>query len=192
MLAAVWNSSTPQPTPSLLFKSVENNQHAGNCHSHNHRQHSEDCHKEVSEQLGGSDHKLVVLTLAKQVNTNAGKLLPSCNYKKADWKRFREFTGLYTKSVTFSKHSVSKNSSDFNSAVLKAAKKSILRGRPHDYKPYWNKILEKIYKGLREAREEMERKSTPQNVSRHSKLKVDLDRKTGSNPVKLENENSIP
>ena len=129
LLAAVWYSSTPQPTPSLLFKSVENNQHTGNCHSHSHRQHSEDYHKEVSEQLEGSDHKPVVLTLAKQVNTNAGKLLPSCNYKKADWKRFREFTGLYTKSVTFSKHSVSKNSSDFNSAVLKAAKKSILRGR---------------------------------------------------------------
>ena len=30
--------------------------------------------REVSEQLGGSDHKPVILTLAKQVNTNAGKM----------------------------------------------------------------------------------------------------------------------
>ena len=32
--------------------------------------------REVSEQLGGSDHKPVILTLAKQVNTSAGKNAP--------------------------------------------------------------------------------------------------------------------
>ena len=32
--------------------------------------------REVSEQLGGSDHKPVILTLAKQVNTSAGKMPP--------------------------------------------------------------------------------------------------------------------
>ena len=141
--------------------------------------------REVSEQLGGSDHKPVILTLAKQVNTSAGKMPPpppppppprSWNYKKADWKRFRELTDIYTKSITFSKHSVSKNASNFNSAVLKAAKESIQRGRRHDYKPYWNNTLEKTHKELSEAREEMERNPTPQNVRRHSQLKVDLDK----------------
>ena len=132
--------------------------------------------REVSEQLGGSDHTPVILTLAKQVNTNAGKMPPSWNYKKADWKRFRELTDIYTKSITFSKHSVNKNASNFNSAVLKAAKESIPRGRRHDYKPYWNNTLEKIHKELSEAREEMERNPTPQNVRRHSQLKVDLDK----------------
>ena len=132
--------------------------------------------REVSEQLGGSDHKPVILTLAKQVNTNAGKMPPSWNYKKADWKRFRELTDIYTKSITFSKHSVNKNASNFNSAVLKAAKESIPRGRRHDYKPYWNNTLEKIHKELSEAREEMERNPTQQNVRRHSQLKVDLDK----------------
>ena len=132
--------------------------------------------REVSEQLGGSDHKPVILTLAKQVNTNAGKMPPSWNYKKADWKRFRELTDIYTKSITFSKHSVNKNASNFNSAVLKAARESIPRGRRHDYKPYWNNTLEKIHKELSEAREEMERNPTPQNVRRHSQLKVDLDK----------------
>ena len=132
--------------------------------------------REVSEQLGGSDHKPVILTLVKQVNTNAGKMPPSSNYKKADWKRFRELTDIYTKSITFSKHSVNKNASNFNSAILKAAKESIPRGRRHDYKPYWNNTLEKIHKELSEAREEMERNPTPQNVRRHSQLKVDLDK----------------
>ena len=70
------------------------------------------------------------------------------------------------------------NSEDFNfnSAVLKAAKESIPRGRWHDYKPYWNNTSEKIHKELSEAREEMERNPTPQNVRGHSQLKVDLDK----------------
>ena len=132
--------------------------------------------REVNEQLGGSDHKPVILTLAKQVNTSAGKMPPSWNYKKADWKRFSELTDIYTKSITFPKHSVNKNAFNFNSAVLKASKESIPRGRRHDYKPYWNNTLEKIHKELNEAREEMERNPTPQNVRRHSQLKVDLDK----------------
>ena len=36
--------------------------------------------------------------------------------------------------------------------------------------------MEKIHKELSEAREEMERNPTPQNVRRHSQLKVDLDK----------------
>ena len=132
--------------------------------------------REVSEQLGGSDHKPVILTLAKQANTSAGKMPPSWNYKKADWKRFRELTDIYTKSITFSKHSVNKNAFNFNSAVLKAAKESFPRGIRHDYKPYWNNTLEKIHKELSESREEMERNPTPQNVRRHFQLKVDLDK----------------
>ena len=132
--------------------------------------------REVSEQLGGSDHKPVILTLAKQVNTSAGKMPPSWNYKKADWKRFRELTDIYTKLIIFSKHNVNKNASNFNSAVLKAVKESIPRGIRHDYKPYWNNTLEKIHKELSEAREEMERNPTLQNVRRHSQLKVDRDK----------------
>ena len=89
---------------------------------------------------------------------------------------------MYTKSITFSKHSVNKNAFNFNSAVLKAAKESIPRGRRHDYKPYWNNILEKIHKELSEAREEMERNPAPQNVRRHSQLKVDLDKEKQTQP----------
>ena len=134
MLATVWSSSTPQliTQPSIqewkttstldIAIATDNIQKIAK--------------REVSEQLEGSDHKPVILTLAKQVNTSAGKMPPSWNYKKADWKRFRELTDIYTKSITFSKHSVNKNASNFNCAVLKAAKESIPRGRRHDYKPY--------------------------------------------------------
>ena len=141
LLATVWSSSTPQPTPDLLFKSVENNI-------------QKITKREATEQLECSDRKPVILTLAKQINTGAGKLAPSWSYKKL----FRELTDLYTKSVTFSKHSV--NDSNFNSAVLKAAKEPISRGRRRYCKPYWNKTLKKIHKELSEAREEMDRNPT--------------------------------
>ena len=87
-----------------------------------------------------------------------------------------ELTDIYTKSITFCKYSVNKNASNFISAVLKAAKEPISRGRRHYYKPYWNNTLEKIQKELSEAREAMKRYPTPQNVRRYSQLKVDLDK----------------
>ena len=62
----------PNQSPNLLFKSVEISQHTRYCHSY--RQHLEDCQKRSHEQLGGTDHKPVILTLAKQVNTSAGKM----------------------------------------------------------------------------------------------------------------------
>ena len=118
--------------------------------------------------LGGSDHKPVILTLPKQVNTSAGKLPPSSNFKKAHWKRFRKLTGLCTESITFSKYSVNKNASNFNLAVLKAAKESIPRGGQRVYKPYWNKPLEKTQKKPSETRKEMEGNLSPQNVGEHA------------------------
>ena len=130
--------------------------------------------REVSEQLGGSDHNPAVLTLAKQVNSSAGKLPRSWNYKKADWKRFREVTNINTKSITFSKHSVNKNTSNFNSAVLKAAKESIPRDGKTISHTEKKKTLEKIHKELCETRE-VKRNPTPQNLRKHSQLKADLD-----------------
>ena len=183
MLASVWSSSTPPTdppppplpsTPTFYSRVWKTTITPDIAIATNNIQ--KIAKREVSDQLGGSDHKPEILTVAKQVNTSAGKIPPSLNHKKADWKHFRELTDLYTKSITFSKHSVNMNASNFNSAAFKAAKESIPRGRRHDYKPYWNKTLEKIHKELSEAREEMERNPTPQNVSRHSQMKTGLDR----------------
>ncbi|KAK7101444.1 hypothetical protein V1264_019826 [Littorina saxatilis] len=132
--------------------------------------------REVSEQLGGSDHRPTILTIAKQVIPSTGKLPPSWNYKKANWMLFSQLTDLYTKSITFDRHSVDRNASMFNSAILQAAKKSIPRGRRRDYKPYWNNALEELHKKLSEARENMEKDPTPKNVARHSQIRTDFDK----------------
>ena len=174
LLVTVWSSSTPQSIPPTFYSRVWRTASTSDIAiaTDNIQKIAK---RKVSEQLGGSDHKPVILTLAEQVNTSAGKMPPSWNYK-ADWTCLRELTDIYTKSITFSKHSVNKNASNFNSAVLKAANESIPRGRRQDYKPYWNNTLEKIHKELSEAREEMEKNPTPQNVRRHSQLKADLDK----------------
>ena len=141
--------------------------------------------REVSEQLGGSDHKPVILTIAKQVIPYSGKLPPSWNYKKANWKLFSDLTDLYTKTVTLNKHSVDKNADAFTSAVLEAAKKSIPRGRRRNYKPYWNNTLNELHNELSKVRDEMEKHPTPQNVAKHSQLKTDFDQEK-----KLQTQNS--
>ena len=142
LLATVWSSSTPQPIPNLLFKSVENKQHTGYCHSH--KQHSDDCRKRIQTAAWRQWPQTCNLDPCKQVNTSEWTLPPTWNYKKADWKCLREVADLYTKSIIFSKQSVNKNLSNFNSAVLKAAKESIPRGRRNNYKPYWNKTLRRF------------------------------------------------
>ena len=43
--------------------------------------------REVCAQLGGSDHRPIILTVQKQIQ-GSGKLSPSWNYKKADWDLF--------------------------------------------------------------------------------------------------------
>ena len=80
------------------FKSVENNQHTGFCHSHRqhsedcqkrshladwrqqptNRQHSEDCQNRSQRAAWRQPPQTCNLDPGKQVNTNAGKLPPNC------------------------------------------------------------------------------------------------------------------
>ena len=132
--------------------------------------------REVSEQLGGSDHRPILITVAKQRMPYTGKLPPSWNYKKANWSLFSELTDQYTKTAFQTKCSVDKNASAFTTAVLDAAKKSIPRGRRRDYKPWWNEKLEDLHNELSKARDDLETNPSPQTINRHKQLKEDFDR----------------
>lgn len=111
--------------------------------------------REVSAQLGGSDHRPVIITVQKQI-TREGKLPPSWNYKKADWDLYKTLTDSNTSSINVSNLDVDTAASMFTEAVLSAAQKSIPRGRRRDYKPFWNPELDNLHKQLSEAREKME------------------------------------
>ena len=127
--------------------------------------------REVCQQLGGSDHRPVILTIQKQVNCNPGKLPPSWNYKKANWDLFMRLSEQYSRNIYSPKAGVDRNASSFTTAVINAAKRAIPRGRRRDYKPFWNPKLDTLHKQLSEAREKMERDPTDQNVARHNQAK---------------------
>ena len=46
--------------------------------------------REVSSQLGGSDHRPVIISIKGQTQHHRNKLPASWNYKKANWDAFRE------------------------------------------------------------------------------------------------------
>ena len=62
---------------------------------------TEDLHRiierEVGNQLGGSDHRPVYLTIAAK--TVSAPILPRWNYKKANWLLYHHRTGVLTKNI---------------------------------------------------------------------------------------------
>ena len=76
--------------------------------------------REVREQLGGSDHRPVILTM----NTYT---LPRWNYKKADWILYNQLTDQVTKDIRVEDININKVVKDFNAGILTAAHKSIPR-----------------------------------------------------------------
>ena len=84
--------------------------------------------REICPQLGGSDHKPVIIHLSQRVpDTHTPYLPPSWNYKKADWTLFKTLTDTECSKISFCEASVDKNVKHFNTAILEAAKHSIPR-----------------------------------------------------------------
>ena len=135
--------------------------------------------REVCSQLGGSDHKPVILTLKKQVSRQS-KFPPSWNYKKANWSLYKSLTDKNTSSIQVSKSNADKAASLFTSAVLSAAKEAIPRGRRKDYLPFWNEELELLHKELSDAREKLETEPSPENKEKHDLAKAAFEEKKKS------------
>ena len=135
---------------------------------------TEDIHKcvtrEVGEQLGGSDHRPVYLTL--QYNTLQEPSLPRWNYKKAKWGAYRELTDALCSDIRVDGRDIDKVTKDFNAALLKAAHKCIPRGSRRDYKPYWNDDLETLQEELSEARREAETHPSQDNNNHLQKARA--------------------
>jgi len=132
--------------------------------------------REVCSQLGGSDHRPVILTIQRQVNRE-GKLPPSWNYKKANWDLFKKLTDSNASNIQVSKLNVDKASNLLTTAVLNAAHKSIPRGCRKDYKPFWNEELDDLHKQLSGAREQMELDPSVKNIASHDMRRATFEQK---------------
>ena len=132
--------------------------------------------REVSSQLGGSDHRPVIISIKGQTQPHRNKLPASWNTKKVKWDAFREAVDKKTAALELPETNISSSVALFNKAVLEAAKMFIPRGRRRDYQPYWTPEIDNLHKALDQAREKMESSPTNANVEAHSKAKAQYKR----------------
>ena len=72
--------------------------------------------REVREQLGGSDHRPVLLTMNTYISCES--TLPRWNYKKADWTLYSQLTDQVTKDIRVDGRDINKVVNDFNAGIL--------------------------------------------------------------------------
>ena len=115
---------------------------------------TDDVHKEtqrvVGEQLGGSDHKPVILSISH--NLEESFHAPRWNYKKAKWGLYKHRTNILTQDLRVEGRDINNVVLDLNRQILQAAHECIPRGARKDYKPYWTSDLQDLETKLNNAR----------------------------------------
>ena len=126
---------------------------------------TEDIHsitkRTVGDQLGGSDHRPVYLTL--DTKTTTAPTVPRWNYKKADWKAYSHRSSILTNGIQTYERDINKVIKEFYTGILHAAKECIPKGARKDYKPYWSDELENKHKALSDARKIAETNPSVEN-----------------------------
>ena len=139
----------------------------------------------VSDQLGGSDHRPVLIKLHDQPTGRSFCKEPSWNFKKANWTKFEMLTEIICKENPFiDSMDIHKNVENFTSGILEAAKQSIPRGRRYDYKPYWSDRMNELHNNLCTARENMDTFPNPESISLHNKARELYDEEKLQNSQK--------
>ena len=119
--------------------------------------------RKVMEQLGGSDHRPVLLRISTYISCES--TLPRWNYNKADWTLYSKLTDQVTKDIKVEGRDINKVVKDFNVSILTAAHMFIPRGARQNYKPYWSEELERLDEELSTARREAETNPSQDNHS---------------------------
>ena len=92
---------------------------------------TDDIHKNINrnvcDQLGGSDHRPVILSITETA-TPVHSQLPRWNYKKANWEKLETCTNELTKDIVTEGKNINNAVKIFNASIVKAAKESIPRG----------------------------------------------------------------
>ena len=82
----------------------------------------------VLNQLGGSDHKPVLLSLDLNFKPREQKSFPRWNYKRANWAEFSRKTDEAALKINKKQEHINKKIRTLNDAILNAAKETIPRG----------------------------------------------------------------
>ncbi|VDI60877.1 Hypothetical predicted protein [Mytilus galloprovincialis] len=148
---------------------------------------TDDIHQNISrkvcDQLGGSDHRPVILSI-RGTKTTIDAQLPRWNYKKANWGKFETRANELTKDIVIEGKNIDNVVKIFNTSIVRAAKESIPRGVRKDYKPYWSNQIQETHDALTRAREEAESNPSQENniklqqsKAKHLKTKLECQRR---------------
>ena len=136
---------------------------------------TEDIHQRikrtVEDQLGGSDHRPVILTISGEAETGH-RPQPRWNYKKAKWGLFAIRTNELTHNLQVEGRNINNVVKEFNKNILQAARECIPRGARKDYTPYWTDQLQQAHDAVTEAREKVENNPTQENHIRLQESKA--------------------
>ena len=130
---------------------------------------SEDVHRgikrEVGNQLGGSDHKPVFITIENNV-VSIDSPRPRWNYKKAKWTLFSIRANELTRDIRVQGRNENCIVKEWTQGILKAAKETIPKGARRDYKPFWSDEIKALEDDLNVAREEAEKDASQESAIR--------------------------
>ena len=128
---------------------------------------SEDIHRgikrEVGQQLGGSDHRPVFITIENQV-IPIDNPAPRWNYKRAKWGLFTQRANELTKDIRVQGRNENTVVKEWTKGIIQAANETIPRGARRDYKPFWSNQLKELEDDLNEAREKAEKEPSQTNT----------------------------
>ena len=119
--------------------------------------------RNVTTQLGGSDHRPVLLTMDLEWKQKDEKTFPRWNHKKANWNIFSQLTNRHSKMIKTNHYNIKQQVKNLNDCILKAAKETIPRGARKKYRPYWTAELQELEDTVETARVEVEQHPTVQN-----------------------------
>ena len=91
--------------------------------------------REVDKQLGGSDHKPIVLTMERKKTPPEIYQSPSWNFKKTNCDFFKKSADENCKNINLEQHHLNKLTQLITESILDAAKKYIPRDRRKQYTP---------------------------------------------------------
>ncbi|CAG2193511.1 unnamed protein product [Mytilus edulis] len=148
---------------------------------------TDDIHQNISrkvcDQLGGSDHRPVILSI-RGTKTPIDAQLPRWNYKKANWGKFETRANELTKDIITEGKNINNVVKIFNASIVRAAKESIPRGVRKNYKLYWSNVIQETHDALTRAREEAESNPSQKNniklqqsKAKHLKTKLECQRR---------------
>ena len=127
--------------------------------------------RDVCKQLGGSDHRPVVITIEGMQQENQAKHA-RWNYKKANWGLFAIRTNELTKDLVIDGRNPNNVAKVWTNSIIKAAKETIPRGVIPNYKPYWDEELRKLHEDVTAARDEAEKIKSTEKHNYYQKCKA--------------------